>query len=316
MNNKNLIVLIILCLTMFMSYSQNNNVAENKEVEVPVNKKETKKIEPHRYGGWYCPDNLGGFPAVDINNWKNVPVVNGRMATKEETQNGISLIFVDAEKYSDAKPLDITMPKLATFYNVYSKREELIIVIQAINIANDSIVGFRYLNGGNGSSRLNEIKFLSDNEIDMIPASRFISKTIKIKATQNVIWEILTKPKYAETFLLTFDKENKLETNWRKTSNVNYHYSNSGNLTSAYAHKLFGNFYIQNDYDNKHYNEKFLLLENEQTKETELKIVCGPFGNDYESQQVILNNWAKKVKKISELNQTFSIMSCSEIGSH
>ena len=66
-----------------------------------------KKQEPHKYGGWYCPDNLNGFPAVDISNWESVPVVNGRMATKEETHNGISLIFVDDLKYPNAKALDI-----------------------------------------------------------------------------------------------------------------------------------------------------------------------------------------------------------------
>jgi len=66
------------------------------------------------------------------------------------------------------------MPKLVRYYNEYSKREDLIIVIQAINVENDSIVGFRYLNGGNGSARLNEVRFLADNEIEMIPASRFV----------------------------------------------------------------------------------------------------------------------------------------------
>ena len=299
MTKKTLTTTIILCLITLISYSQNNTA---------VDKKEMKKKEPHRYGGWYCPDNLGGFPAVDITNWRDVPVVNGRMATKEETQNGTSLIFVDAEKYSDAIQLDMIMPRLATYYSEYSKREELIIVIQAINIDDDSIVGFRYLNGGNGSSRLNEVNFLSDNEIDMIPSSRFISKTIKIKAAPEVIWEILTKPKYAETLQSTFDKDNKLQNEWRKISNVNYNYSHSGSLTSAYANKLFGNFYIQNDYNNDLYNEKFLILGNEEAKEAELKIVCGPFGDDFETQEAIINNWAKKVKETSEFYQSFSIM--------
>ena len=46
------------------------------------------------------------------------------------------------------------MPKLARFYNIHSGKRELVIIIQALNISNDSIVGFRYLNGGNGSARL------------------------------------------------------------------------------------------------------------------------------------------------------------------
>jgi hypothetical protein len=300
MKNKMFKVLIILCIISFVSCSQNNKTGETKDVEVSLQKNETIKTEPHRYGGWYCPDNLNGFPPVDITNWKNVPIINGRMATKEETQNGASLIFVDALKYPNAKVLDITMPKLASFYNEYSKREDLIIVIQAINVDKDSIVGFRYLNGGNGSARLKEVRFLSDNEIEMIPASQFVSHTIKIKATQDVIWEVLTKPENAETLQPIFDKDSKLKSDWMENSNVNYYNPNTGNLTSSFASKLFGNFYIQNDYDNLQYNEKFLLLEDKQTQITELKIVCGPYGDDYETQKSILNNWAQKVKELSE----------------
>ncbi len=300
MKNKSFNVLIVLCLISFMSYSQNDAPVDNKDVEVSNQKDETIKTEPHRYGGWYCPDNLNGFPAVDISNWKSVPVVNGRMATKEETHNGSSLIYVDALKYPNAKALDITMPKLATFYNRYSKREDLIIVIQAINVDNDSIVGFRYLNGGNGSARLKEVKFLSDNEIEMIPESRFVSHNIEIKASQDVIWKILTNPENVETLQSIFDKDNKLKRDWRKASNVNYHYPNKGILTSSYAGILFGNYYIQNDYNYLQFNEKFLLLENRETKNTAFKIVSGPYGDDFEAQKMILNTWAQKVKELSE----------------
>jgi len=300
MKNKTYKVLILLCIISFTSCSQINKPDDSKEIEVSNQKKTQIKSEPHRYGGWYCPDNLNGFPPVNITNWKNVPIINGRMATKEETQNGTSLIFVDRLKYPNAKALDIEMPKLASFYNEYSKREDLIIVIQAINVDNDSIVGFRYLNGGNGSARLKEVKFLSDNEIEMIPTSRFVTLNIKIDATQDTIWKVLTKSENTKFLQTTFDKDNKLKTDWRKGSNVNYHYPNTGFLTSSYASKLFGNFYIQNDYNYLQYNEKFLLLENEQTKNTELKIVSGPYGDDFKAQRSILKNWAQKVKELSE----------------
>ena len=258
--------------------------------------------EPHKYGGWYCPDNLNGFPAVDIKNWKGVPVVNGRMATKEETQNGTSLIFVDEEKYPNAKPLNLKMPKLARFYNSQSRKKELVIVIQALNISNDSIVGFRYLNGGNGSARLNEITLLSDNEIKKISSSRFTNLNIKINATPAEIWDVLTKEEYSKTLQSIFDKKNTLEANWNKSSKVNFKYLNGGVITSEFAGNVWGNLYIQIDFKsgNYQYVEKFLLLENQQTKKTELQIVCGPYGTDFEKQKFILNNWAQKVKEISE----------------
>ena len=258
--------------------------------------------KPHKYGGWYCPDNLNGFPAVDINNWKDVPVINGRMPTQAETQTEASLIFIDHEKYPNAKPLDLKMPQLARFYNNHTRKEEIVIVIQAINVSNDSVVGFRYLNGGNGSARINEVKFLSDNEIDHISSSRFVSFMVKISATQDVIWEILTKPEYIATLQPIFDLENKLPAGWHNGSKVNFKYHNAGVVTSEFAANMYGNQYIQIDceLDNDQYVEKFLLLEDHQTHVTELQIVCGPYRDDFARQKFILNNWAQKVKELSE----------------
>lgn len=287
----------IFFLTTFFSCSQNNATINN-----PTNEKVTVQPEPHHYGGWYCPDNLNGFPAVDINDWKDVPVVNGRMATQQETQNGTSLIYVDLEKYPNAKPLEIEMPKLARFYNEYSKKEEIIIVIQAIKVSNDSIVGFRYLNGGNGSAQLNDVAFLSENEIQNITPSRFVSHIIEINATQDEIWNVLTQPEYNKALQPIFDKENVLPSDWNKSSKVNFKYIHGGQITSAFAETLFGNQYIQIDFesDDNQYVEKFLLLENEQTKNTELQILCGPYSDDFENQKAVLNSWALKVKELSE----------------
>jgi hypothetical protein len=289
-------------MTTFVACSQSNMPIENDPEEKPLEKVETLKQEPHRYGGWYCPDNLNGFPAVDIKDWKNVPVVNGRMATKEETQNGTSLIFVDLEKYPDAKPLDMQMPQLARYYSRHTKKEEVVIVIQVVNISNDSVVGFRYLNGGNGSARFDEIRFLSDQEVESITTTRFVSLSVQINATQRDVWEILTTPEPSRFLQPIFDPENTLKADWDKASKVNFYYPHAGTITSEYADILFGNYYVQIDgkSENNEYVEKFLLLENKETKTTELKIVCGPYAADYEEQKNILYNWAQKVKELSE----------------
>ena len=302
MLNKSLNVLFIICLSTSISCSQKNSPVEDNKVEVAAEEVEVIKQEPHRYGGWYCPDNLYGFPAVDINNWKSVPVVNGRMATKEETHNGTSLIFVDSEKYPDAKPLDMEMPKLARYYNRSSKKDEIIIVIQALTISNDSIVGFRYLNGGNGSARLNEVTFLSDKEIDNISSSRFVTVDVSINATQEEIWKVLTDPEYYKTLQVIFDKENLIMTDYNNSPVVNFKYLNAGNTTSEYADDLFGNKYIQIDseLDDYQYVEKFLVVEDAEKENSELVIVCGPYGDDFETQKSVLNNWAQKVKELSE----------------
>jgi hypothetical protein len=302
MQYKSLITVCLFCLSALIACTQNTPTVENSKVDKSTEKVDIKKQEPHRYGGWYCPDNLGGFPAVDIDNWKSVPVVNGRMATREETQNGTSLILVDNEKYPDAKPLDMEMPKLARYYNQNSGKEEIIIVIQALHISNDSVVGFRYLNGGNGSARLNEVRFLSDNEIEKLSSSRFVTLNIEINATKDEIWDVLTAPAYYQTLQAIFDKENPPKPDWINSPKVNFKYPHAGKTTSEFAGDLYGNKYIQIDSELEDYQyvEKFLVGENEETKMAELIIVCGPYRDDYEAQKSILVNWAKKVKELSE----------------
>ena len=122
MKNRILKVFVLLILSSLSSCGQNNETNLATDVAVPDQKEgivQTVPTQPHNYGGWYCPDNLTNFPAVDIGNWKNVPVVNNRMATEEEAQNGTSLIFVDAEKYPNAKALDINYAKIGP--NLQSK---------------------------------------------------------------------------------------------------------------------------------------------------------------------------------------------------
>lgn len=303
MTNKILLAPIAFSLILWASCSQEKQdiMGNCSTAQVTTENYVTVKQEPHRYGGWYCPDNLNGFPPVNIKEWKNIPVVNGRMPTKEETQNGTSLIHVDREKYPHAHPLEMSMPKLARVYNQYSKREDIIIVIQAVKINDDSIVGYRFLNGGNGSARLNEIEFLTDEEINRIPESRFVTYSIKINTTQDHIWDIMTNTEYTPEFQPFFDHKESLVSDWRQNSNVNYKYTNSGPITSGYGDLHFGNFYIQNDFQNNSYTEKFFLLEDSETKTTELKIVGGPFLQDYKSQEKILLQWAEKVKLLSEM---------------
>ena len=254
-----------------MSCSQNTAPSENKAKATDV------KQEPHQYGGWYCPDNLRGFPAVDLLDWKNVPVVNGRMATKEETQNGTSLIFVDLEKYPDAKPMEMKMPQLARYFNHQSGKSEIIIVIQALKISTDSVVGFRFLNGGNGSARLNEVNILSEKEIQNLIPGRFVTIMLDVKASKAAVWEVLTNVDYNILLRIFLDKNGTLPEDWRKSSKVNFKYQKAGHLTAAYAGDVWGNQYIQVDTEMMDYQyvEKIMVSENEEGTLSNMHIVCG-----------------------------------------
>ncbi len=249
--------------------------AENQPVK---EQEKAKQVSTHHYGGWYCPDNLFGFPAVDFKDWKNVPVIQNRLPTQEETRSEKSLIFVDTQKYPDAKAMNIQLPQLANYYSPYTKKTEIVIVIQAIEIENDSIVGFRYLNGGNGSSHYREVEFISENEVANLQEAQFVSLDIQINADEDKVWDVL------------------------RDANVTYQYASKEQLTKGYGDMLFGNWYMQNDYliNDLGYVEKFLVIRNKEKNITELKIVCGPYLNDFKSQQSILKDWAEKVKELSE----------------
>ena len=299
---KRQIICIIVGLWACVSCSESNKSVQKKEVvEVSVKQNDKYKTE-HPYGSWYCPDNLTNFPPVNIKNWESVPVVNGRLPTKEEARNGTSLIYFDPVKYPDAQPIDMKMPKLARFYNVNTRKKELVIVIEAVVAEDDTITGFRYLNGGNGSARIHKIDFLTESEVDKLSYSSFVHFKMKINASPEEIWSVMTEEKYAKQLQSIFDENNELSPDWKKRSKVNFKYFKEGVTTSEYASLLFGSYYAQRDYDFTVYQhvEKFLLLESENKKYTELNVVCGPYGYDFLQQQAVLMSWAGKVKALSE----------------
>ena len=304
MRIKSLNLFVSLSLGSLLACSQSqvkqvkSNVASKSQIQ-------SKVKHTHNFGGWYCPDNLNGFPAVDFAYWDQVPVIDGRLPSEKEAKSEASLIYVNPEEYPNASSFHYNLPRLATFSSPYTNREEVIIVIQAVEVGGDSILGFRYLNGGNGSAKINEVNFVKANEIPLKKAG-FVSLSVKIKASSSKVKEVITEEKYLKVLEKTFDADNTLSPKWRQKTNLNYHYEGAGNLVSDFANILFGNFYIQNDYDSLNFTEKFMLIHDdgndlmELNDYTELKIVCGPFKEELELQKESLNSWALKVKKISE----------------
>lgn len=304
MVNKLSLYFLLIPIILFTSCNESldsNKVERIIDVQQP---KEPIRKAQHPYGGWSCPDNLRGFPAVNIQDLDKVPVVNGRLPTKEETQNGTSLMYFDPVKHPNAQPLDINLPKLARYYSEYTKKNELVIVIQAVVEKNDTVVGFRYLNGGNGSDWFSEVKFVSDEEIDKLGATPFVSQSIELKATDEKIWEVITSPTYSKILGEMFDENAFVESDWRKGSYVHFKYEPGMIINTGIVTASWENMYIQVDYDfdGYHYVEKFLILRDKENNRTNLHVVSGPYGEDFEAQKTVWNNWLQKVKELSENN--------------
>jgi len=296
---------IAACFLTLLFTSCHQNTDANSKIESIAKEQQTqkpKKRVQHPYGGWSCPDNILGFPAVNLQELNKVPVVKGRLPTKEETQNGTSLMYFDTTKVPNAKPLDIPLPKLARYYSEYTKKNELVIVIQAVIAENDTVVGFRYLNGGNGSDWFRQVNFISNEELAKLGATPFVSQSLEINAPDRKIWEVITSPIYAKKLGVIFEKGAHIKSDWKQDAKVHLKYEPNKIIHTGIITALWQNSYLQIDYnlDGYHYAEKILILENKDNDNIDLHIVSGPYGEDFEAQKVVWNNWLQKVKELSE----------------
>ena len=302
-------IIVVSVLTLF---SCDDEIIPEKDVdkhEIELTQELPERRKAHNYGGWYCPDNLGGFPAVDIEVWDKVPVILGRMPTQEETWNGESLIYIDPVLFPDAKPLDVITPQLARYHNEFSGNDELIIVIQALVVESDSIVGFRYLNGGNGSSRIADVEFLTTQDIDDLPKYSFVDKTVELNATSNDVFKVLTDTNYSSRLADGFREFGVYESQWKRNSKVTVNNSEGDLLREGVATAVWPNAYVQIDYniDGENYVEKIFMTMKDEGRKTELHIVVGPFQEEFEGENASWERWLDMVKVLSEQSKWIGV---------
>jgi hypothetical protein len=302
MGTQKLTSAALLFAFVLLSACEQPVTGQKQEEKATETKPEQKTSRIHMYGGWYCPDNLTGFPPVNITDLASVPVVNGRMPTEEETRNGSSLMYFDPAEYPDAKPLNIKLPKLAHYYSNYTKQLELVIVIQAVVVDTDTVVGFRYVDGGNGSSWYNQVDFLSDSEIAAAGATPFVFLETDIKASKEKVWSAITKTAYAKSLGQKFSKKEFFAAEWTSNSRADLQYENDGESANGYVMLHFGVIYMQIDYDfnGNQAVEKVLIMDSEDGSGAKIQVVFGPYAKDISSQQKIWEAWMAEVKKSSE----------------
>lgn len=104
------------------------------------------------------------YPPIDLRDWEKTPVINGRLPTKEETENGKSLLYFP-NPGPDVKVYDMHLPKLAIYTDAKAGTREVVVVIQMVQTKTDTLVGYRPLTGLNGSSTIKDFHFLTEEEI-------------------------------------------------------------------------------------------------------------------------------------------------------
>lgn len=262
---------------------------------------EPTEKEPHRYGGWYCPDNFGFVP-VDIQKLDEVPAITDRLPTQQELKDKMSLIDVDTSKYPDARALEMDLPRVARIYSHRADIDELIIVIQAIIVEGDTVVGYRFPNGGNGSAWLSQVTFLSDDEMAEVGSQPFFYSKSVLKASKEDIWKAITYSDYGQQLAEKFDQGKFFASEWTSDSRAYLDRIADGERAAGFVGTIYGNAYLHIDYDRDgfHYSEKLLMVENHEDNTTELFFASGPYPDDLQKQKSKWDKWLKAIKKASE----------------
>lgn len=296
---------LIFVLTFLSSCAQNKSSNEGKE----VSRKDTTEViteeewptEMHQFGGWYCPDNFG-FEPVDVTDLSTVPVVQDRMPTQEETQNGTSLMYVSPEKFPNAKPLDIPLPALARVPLPYGDFNELAIVIQAFVSGKDTIVGYRFPNGGNGSAWYQQVDFLTEDEVHALETTPFYFEEIEVNATKAEIWKAFTQTDLAKELGKKSKKKAMYNSDWTDDFNLNIQYQIDNESMIGYVSSMWGNLYMHIDYfkNGRHSSTKMLVMQDKFSYKSKIIFVSGPFPEDLEKQNEHWKAWLYQLKKDSQ----------------
>lgn len=312
-------LLIAAILLILSACTENENTCSTEQGQLPSSlacastaelSEDQKEINPpkkaqHEYGGWYCPDNLRGFPAIDVQDLSSVPVILGRMPTQEETRDGRALMFIDPEIHPNARPLDIELPALATYHNQHTEKDELIIVIQAAVIDTDSVVGFRYANGGNGSAWFSEVDFLGAEEVKQLGSRPFVAQSMKIDASADKIWKIMTGLTFENDLMESLNDDAFLTRAWRTEAKVEYPKIDGVPGTIGKVTVAWDGVYAQMDYvvNGENYAQKFFIDENPETATCTVKLVAGPYFNLLEQHNSNWTNFLQTLKGFSESYQ-------------
>lgn len=262
---------------------------------------ERKKRPPHPYGGWYCPDNFG-FEPVDVSQLQLIEAISHRLPTEEELKDHKSLIKVDLKEHPNAKALDMDLPRVARVYSNANGIYELAIIIQALVVDADTIVGYRFVNGGNGSGWYSDVEFLSESEVAKMGARPFFYGKSTVKASKEDIWRVMCRSDYARGLAEKFNQQFLFFAEWDAVDQAHLEFESEEEVANGFIGTVFGNAYLHIDYmrGDLHYSEKMLLLEDAESGNTEIFFAAGPFPNNSESKQTEWQQWFDALANNSE----------------
>lgn len=97
---------------------------------------------------------------IDILKWNQTPFLSGRVATEEDVKKGVAVFYI--RETDDLKPIDITLPVCAILIDQEENTETPVIIIQAEYSQGQEIIGYRFIDGGNGIAARDEFILLEE----------------------------------------------------------------------------------------------------------------------------------------------------------
>lgn len=306
MTKAHIVISLISMMIFLNSCAQDTkpkDVKESKEITEVAEEEDSESpyTEPHQYGGWYCPDNMG-FEPMDVADLSSIKVITDRMPTKEETQNGTALMYLPKDKFPDARPLEIDLPALAYVKSSNTGMDELAIVIQAFIAGTDTIIGYRFPSGGNGSAWYGEATFLTADEASDLGSMPYCFEEVLVSATKSEIWDALTKTDFAKDLGKKFNEKALYKSEWSNEFNVDLEFKSDNEYAKGRVSAMWGMLYLQIDYykNGLHSTQKMLVYEDQFTMKTRIIFVTGPFIENAETQNEKWADWLRKLKDSAE----------------
>ncbi len=105
------------------------------------------------------------WEAIEVDKWKEIPCISGRVATEEDVKIGKAVFYIP----SGSEPYEIELPLFVLQTDEEVNIKVPCVVIQIEITREGTAVGVRYIEGGNGVGMANEFEFYSEipNEINL-----------------------------------------------------------------------------------------------------------------------------------------------------
>lgn len=108
-----------------------------------------------------APSGLWG--PIDMRKWRATPCIRGRLAVEADVAGGSAVYYI--ENTVAARPFEMELPRCAVLHDEKTGRGIPVIVVQAEchedHAGPSLVIGYRFLNGGNGICMLSEVDLLA-----------------------------------------------------------------------------------------------------------------------------------------------------------